>query len=820
MIETGTSKEVREHLASDSETPALLCECDYRALFDAAPTPLLAVAPPDWIIVAANEARLRVTGTVREDQIGHRLFDAFPDDPDDPTADGVRNLTASLQRAISTRVADTMPVQRYAVRNGEGVFEERWWNPVNTPVLGENGEVVLVIHQVEDVTEIVRLRGEAAGRDRLARDQEEIIDRLRKAEAELRESEEFNRRVLASSADCIKVLDIDGNVEFMSEGGMCVMEVDDFSAIQGAYWPGFWQGEEHFKALQAVEDAKRGATSRFQGFATTMKGSPRWWDVIVTLMNGSDGEPGKLLSISRDVTGTRRAEDARQASEERLRELNATLERKVEERTAERDRVWRIARDLLVVVGADGIFRAVNPAWRAILGHEHDDVVGRSFLEFVWPDDAEKTQGGLDDAMAARNLTNFENRYTHKDGSYRWISWVTSMEGDLVYALGRDITEEKARDAELEMAQEALRQAQKMEAMGQLTGGVAHDFNNLLTPIVGSLDMLQRKGVGGEREQKLIAGAMQSAERAKILVQRLLAFARRQPLQSVPVDMAKLVTGMGELIASTTGPQIKVVVDAPDGLPFAKADPNQLEMALLNLSVNARDAMPDGGTLRISVAMGKVTKRTAGGLKPGEYIRMSVADTGTGMDEATLARAVEPFFSTKGVGKGTGLGLSMVHGLASQLGGTMKISSRVGLGTNVELWLPQTDALPEAAAPVQQPAEPATRGRALLVDDEETVRLSTADMLAELGYGVIEAASAEEAMRLLHAGERFDLLVTDHLMPGMSGTDLAREVRAARPGMPVLLVSGYAEREGIAADIPRLIKPFRRDELAASLAQL
>lgn len=375
--------------------------------------------------------------------------------------------------------------------------------------------------------------------------------------------------------------------------------------------------------------------------------------------------------------------------------------------------------------------------------------------------------------------------------------------------------------AEREQAHEALRQSQKMEAMGQLTGGVAHDFNNLLTPIVGSLDMLQRKGVGNEREQRLIAGAAQSAERAKILVQRLLAFARRQPLQSVAVDVAKLVSGMGELIGSTTGPQITVLVEADDDLLPARADPNQLEMALLNLAVNARDAMPGRGTLKISATAETVTEGHRSGAKPGPYVRISVKDTGGGMDEATLARAVEPFFSTKGIGKGTGLGLSSVHGLVSQLGGSMTIQSRPGEGTDVELWLPVSADLPEVQASAGRHDEGAEhRGLALLVDDEELVRMSTADMLSELGYAVLEAGSAEEAVSLLDEGQTIDVLVTDHLMPGMTGTELARHVARTRPDLPVLLVSGYAELEGVDAELPRLTKPFRKDELVAMLLAL
>jgi signal transduction histidine kinase len=383
------------------------------------------------------------------------------------------------------------------------------------------------------------------------------------------------------------------------------------------------------------------------------------------------------------------------------------------------------------------------------------------------------------------------------------------------------VVPEAVETTERHQAEEALRQSQKLEAMGQLTGGVAHDFNNLLTPIIGSLDMLHRRAVGGHREQRLIEAALQSAERAKTLVQRLLAFARRQPLQPTAVDVASLVSGMAELVSSTTGPQIKLMVEIADDLPAAMGDANQLEMAILNLAVNARDAMADGGTLRISATSEMIGPHHRSKLKAGTYVRLSVADTGVGMDDVTLAKAIEPFFSTKGVGKGTGLGLSMVHGLASQLGGAMSLSSKLGLGTNVELWLPISSESPNALS-VSVDAARSTKaaGTALLVDDEEVVRMSTAEMLAELGYEVVEAPSAEEALRLFNRGIHFDVLITDHLMPGMTGVDLARAIRESRPHTPVLIVSGYAEAEGVAPDLPRLTKPFRLPELAASFAQL
>jgi len=562
-------------------------------------------------------------------------------------------------------------------------------------------------------------------------------------------------------------------------------------------------------------------------------GETSYWDVSYSAVPDDDGSVGGVLCIVSETTERVLGETQLRASEARYRELNATLEQRVTERTAERHLLATIVETTdgqIQALDLDYRWLAINTAcaqaYERIYGKRPK--VGDSLHEFLAdrPEHLAAATAVWSRALGGEAFTNIEEfgdpKFDRRVFEMKFET-LRAPDGTRIGAFltGTDVTDRLEEQARLAQAEAALRQAQKMEAMGQLTGGVAHDFNNLLTPIVGLLDMLQRKGIGGEREHRLIAGAAQAAERAKTLVQRLLAFARRQPLQAVPVNIGRLVADMGDLISSTTGPQIQVTVDTPEGLPEAMADPNQIEMAILNLSVNARDAMPDGGELRISAKARTVAGEHKSGLAPGAYICISVADTGTGMDETTLAHAVEPFFSTKGVGQGTGLGLSMVHGLASQLGGALTIRSAVGAGTTVELWLPVSHAAAAAIDTAPQPElRPLPVGTALLVDDEPLVRMSTAEMLSELGYRVVEAASAEDALQRVSDGLRPNLLVTDHLMPGMSGTDLGLALRNRYPDLQILVVSGYANNEGITPDLSRLTKPFRSDELAASLANL
>jgi PAS domain S-box-containing protein len=581
------------------------------------------------------------------------------------------------------------------------------------------------------------------------------------------------------------------------------------------------EGQGFYETLDSVQATGEPISVKAVPIRFAGEARDRFIDLLYQPTRNAAGEVTGIFAGGYDITERVRSDKARAAIEARVDALNEDIERSIVERADHRSLVWRISPDLLGVLRADGHFETTNPAWQTTLGWSESEVISMSIFEMLHPEDVERTRGGVESILAGNTVVNFENRYRCKDGGYRTLSWVGVPELDKIYCIGRDITAERVAAEDLSVAEAALRQAQKMEAMGQLTGGVAHDFNNLLTPIIGSLDMLLRRGLGNDRERRLIDGALQSAERAKTLVQRLLAFARRQPLQAVAIDLGTLIDGMATLISSAVGPNVVVRVELDENLPPASADANQLEMAILNLGVNARDAMPNGGTLTIAAAHESVHGNHRSGLKQGHYLRLSVTDTGTGMDEATLARAIEPFFSTKAIGEGTGLGLSMVHGLAAQLGGGLTIVSELGRGTAVELWLPVSlGPLGNADATRPAPTPVMSRRCALLVDDEELVRMSTCDMLADLGYDVIEANSAEQALRLLDEGAAPDLLITDYLMPGIGGAKLVKEVRARKPWLPILIVSGYAEPDGIAQDLPRLTKPFQSAELAQSLAKL
>lgn len=394
---------------------------------------------------------------------------------------------------------------------------------------------------------------------------------------------------------------------------------------------------------------------------------------------------------------------------------------------------------------------------------------------------------------------------------------VKERTGELEDAYKKVLAESRQR----ETAEEQLRQVQKLEMIGQLTGGVAHDFNNLLTAVLANLSLLQRHLPAHDaRAQRLIDGAMQGANRGASLTQRLLAFSRRQRLELAPTDVVALVVDMKGLLERSIGPAIELSFDLPPEPAVSLIDANQVELALLNLAVNARDAMPEGGQLRIGVDHARGPARD---LADGEFVRLWVSDTGAGMDAATLERAVDPFFSTKELGKGTGLGLSMVHGLAVQQHGALRLSSTLGQGTRAELFLPVTHERPATTENLDLPAIApiARRARILLVDDDVLIAMSSVDMLEDLGHEVLEANSGRQALELLNRGESIDLMITDFAMPGMTGAQLIETVRAKFPELPILLATGYAELlDGKLSDIPKIGKPYTQPQLASEVARM
>ncbi len=941
----------------------------------------------------------------------------------------------------------------------------------------------------------------------------------KRAGDELREQAGFLQSVLASSGDCIKVLDLDGRLVFMSEGGQRVMEVGDFNAIRGCPWTDFWQGQGNADAEAAVETAKAGGTGRFQGAANTMAGTPRYWDVQVTPILGADGRPEKLLSVARDVTearetrqrlelaldagtvvgtwmwdvpgdhftgdsrfarffsldpdrlaagvpfgavvgsihlddlarvealvaaaltaggrysaeyrvrqpdgawlwveanghcdldadgrplrfpgvvfnidrrkrhelrqdalldlgerlralrGTADVADMAQTAAEtlgrtlgvshagygridaaqrlvtvdgdwcaspsvgsvvgvhgfddygtcfdgllrgeavaipdverdartrpqagklrgagvkallnvplmqqgqfvavlflhddaertwtedeiafvrtvadrtwaakeqawaeaRLRRFNETLEIQVSERTRERDRLWDLTDNLLVEADYTGRLLRVSKSWTRLLGHSEAALLARPYGELVHPDDLGPVVDALLAMRASGRAASFEDRVIAADGSWKWIAWTLTAEpdGERLLGIGRDVTEEKAAAAIQGRLEEQLRQSQKMEAVGQLTGGLAHDFNNLLAGISGSLELLQARVAQGRIKDvdRYVNAAQGASKRAAALTHRLLAFSRQQTLDPRPTDMNRLVSGMEELVRRTVGPAITVEMVAAAGLWTTLVDPHQLENALLNLCINARDAMPDGGRLTVETGNKWLDERAAREreLPPGQYVSLCVSDTGTGMAPDVVQRAFDPFFTTKPIGQGTGLGLSMIYGFVRQSGGQARIYSEVGQGTTVCLYLPRHHGAAEDADGPGELAEAPQAGAGetvLVVDDEPTVRMLVTEVLEDLGYSAVEAADGAAGLRILQSNVRVDLLITDVGLPGgMNGRQVADAGRAARPGLKVLFITGYAENAVLShghlePGMHMLTKPFAMEALASRIKEL
>jgi PAS domain S-box-containing protein len=585
--------------------------------------------------------------------------------------------------------------------------------------------------------------------------------------------------------------------------------------IIGQHFSRFYTEEDQRAGLPAQALATARLTGKFEneGWHVRKDGTQFWAAVVIDPIRSASGDIVGYVKITRDLTERKQAERMLKLSEEQFRLL-----------------VQGVTDYAIYMLDPEGNVANWNLGAQRIKGYAPEEIIGRHFSQFYTDEDraAGEPRRALETAKREGKFEK-EGWRVRKGGTRFWAHVVIDPLRDetgtlLGFAkITKDITERREVQEKLDKTREALNQSQKMEAIGHLTGGIAHDFNNLLMVVLSSLELIRKRLPDDPKLTVLLDNAVQGAERGAVLTRRMLAFARRQELNTETIHIPELVRGMSEMLQRSLGQSISIETRFPLKLWPVIADPNQLEMALLNLAVNARDAMPQGGQIIIAAHEEALSAGNTNNMKPGRYIRLSVTDTGVGMDAATLKHATEPFFTTKGPGKGTGLGLPMVHGLAEQFGGRFELRSRIGEGTIAEIWLPAGDdtAKPE---PVRSPARARERFYeplvVLAVDDDPLILTNTVAMLEDLGHTAIGASSGRMALEILRSADTVDLVVTDQVMPDMTGAELAKVIRAEWPKLPIILATGFAETPSGRVALPRLSKPFTQEDLAEKITSL
>ena len=601
----------------------------------------------------------------------------------------------------------------------------------------------------------------------------------------------------------IYMIDPEGVVSSWNAGAARIKGYTE-AQILGANFSCFYTPEDRRNGLpqRALRTAIEEGRFEGEGWRLRKDGTPFWSHVVIDPIRSPEGVLLGFAKITRDLTERKAAEETLKQSEQQFRLL-----------------VQSVTDYAIYMLDSEGRVSNWNLGAQRIKGYMPHEVVGQHFSLFYTPEDRENGEPQRALEVAIRD-GRFEKQgwRVRKDGT-RFLAHVIidPIRGETGKLLGfakitRDISESAQAQRELEKAREALFQSQKLQAIGQLSGGIAHDFNNLLTVILGNLELLRKRAGDDPKVLQLLDNAALGAQRGVSLTQRMLAFARRQELKTESVALPRLLENITGLLRSALGHLVTLQCDLPPDLPPILADVNQLELAILNLATNARDAMPQGGRILIQAVDSQRGQSLPTGLPNKPYVCLSISDNGQGMDDATLAQATDPFFTTKGVGKGTGLGLSMVHGLAEQLGGCLVLKSEPGQGTCAELWLPQAIAAASALTPAAQPEVSVTRRLCvLLVDDDNLVLTSTSLLLEDLGHQVICVTSATEALHVFKKRDDIDLLITDMAMPLVDGAQLAQAIRALRPDFPIILATGFAQRlDGFVADLPRLAKPFNQ----------
>ena len=783
--------EDRERAAELARARAELIDSEdrFRNMADHAPV-MMWVTDADGHCTYLNRRWYEYTGQGYEEALGHGWLDAtHPDD----RAEVARIFEQANTTHTSCRID-------YRLRRADGSYG--WAIDAASPRFGPDGQFLGYIGSVIDIA------------DRRAAE-----DALRHANALLAAVMEAVPGVVYAKDSAGRMLAANrGTVELVGKPIEAIIGRTDLEFLDDAA-----QAEVVMANDRRV--MSEGRTEVLEEKVSFPDGTDAIWLSTKAPFRDAAGHVVGLVGSSIDITERKRAEEA-------LQRMNETLEDEVAERTAERDRMWDTSPDLMLVIDFEGVVRRVNPAWTTLLGYSQAELVGHHVNEFVVAEDHAQTTDAYE--LAARGgRPEVENRYRHKDGTIRWISWNAAPAGDMTYATGRDVTAEKDQAAALAQAEEQLRQAQKMEAVGQLTGGLAHDFNNLLTAVTGGLELLAARIAKGKYDQldRYITMAQSGAHRAAALTQRLLAFSRRQTLAPKPTDVDRLIAEMKDIIVRTIGPSIDVNVVSAPGLWPILVDAPQLESALLNLCINARDAMPDGGKLTIETTNRPLDERAASAqdLPAGDYVSLCVTDTGTGMTPDVMARVFEPFFTTKPIGEGTGLGLSMIYGFVRQSGGQVRIHSEVGAGTTMRLYLPRLMGKHDLPVPheVSVARHRAHEGQTiLLVEDEDAIRDLVSEVLRDAGYHVLTASDGPMGVSVLQSNERIDLLVTDVGLPGgLNGRQVADAGRAVRPSLRILFVTGYAANAAVGAGhldegMEVLTKPFNVLELERRVGEM
>ncbi|MFU8896683.1 MAG: PAS domain S-box protein [Gammaproteobacteria bacterium] len=804
--------ERRELLARERAARQVADEAShyYRALFESAPGCYLVLTPGIYEIVAVSEAYLRATNTTREQLAGQELFEVFPDDPARPDPGAAARLRTSLERVTRDKRADVMGVECFPIPQPEsqgGGFEERFWSITHAPVMAPDGKVAFIIHRVEDVTEyLLALPDQASGRQFLASRTEmmeaDIVLRSRELDEARRKLEE-SQALLSMASELSQLgawsIELPDYTVTWTDKVYQIHELAVGTAITVERAIDWYVGEDR-EAIRTAFHAcvERGVPYDLELQILTGSGRLVWVRTMGEAVRDEQGNIAKLQGTLQDISYRKEAEARALALEEKL---TAMLERIGEG---------------FMALDAEHRITYINREVERMIGQPREELLGRSLREAFTLAAGSDFEKQYDRVIRDATPVMFEAYY---EPIKAWVEVraYPSDEGVAIYC--RDVTRERKLE-------EKVQHSQRLEAVGQLTGGVAHDFNNLLTVILGNAELLGEKLGADSSLGSLAVMISKSAQRGARLTNALLSFARRQALDPVAVDVNEVVRGMHDMLRRTLAEDIDIEFQLDEGLHSAMIDPAQLENAILNLCLNARDAMPRGGRLTIETGMQALHTEHVDqrlGVSPGEYVLVAVSDTGSGIPTENLPRVFEPFYTTKEKSKGTGLGLAMVYGFVRQSGGQVNVYSEVGEGTTVKMYLPLAD---HAAAPrAEVPALESPRGseKILLVEDDDMVRMYAEELLASLGYDVITTSNGPEAIAILEQGGAVDLLFTDIVMPGgMNGRELAERARVLRPGLKVLYTSGYTENAIIHhgrldAGVDLLSKPYRRAELATRI---